>query len=47
MKPLVMATVLTASIWAGVAFPAVTLTILAGLLTVASVYDSARGRSRS
>ena len=47
MKPLAMATVLTASIWAGVAFPAVALTVLAGLLTVAGVYDVSRGRSRS
>lgn len=47
MKPLAMAAVLTVSIWAGVAFPAAALTALAGLLTVAGVYDVSRGGSRS
>lgn len=47
MRPLAMAAVLTVSIWTGVAFPAITLTVLAGLLTVAGVYDVSRGGSRS
>jgi len=47
MRPLVLAAALTASIWAGVTFPAITLTVLAGLLTVAGVYDVSRGGSRS
>jgi len=47
MRPLVMAAVLTVSIWVGVTFPAVALTVLAGLLTVAGVYDVSRGGSRS
>lgn len=42
MKPLVMAAVLTVSIWAGVVFPAVALTVLAGLLTAAGIYDATR-----